>query len=107
MSQINEPRGAETPAWRLPRTGILAGQWRWRWDLNPRKTWAFTRFRVLRNAVHHRPPTFMSSPNRRPAATGERPRTEVNEPKTEPKHLRGTNPDGGLRAAAMNAEEIS
>src|SRR5262252_1883419 len=45
---MNEPRGAETPAWRLPRTGILAGQWRWRWDLNPRKTCAFTRFRGVR-----------------------------------------------------------
>src|SRR5215469_9761413 len=48
MSQINEPRGAEIPARRLPRTGILAGQWRWRWDLNPRKTCAFTRFRGVR-----------------------------------------------------------
>src|SRR6516164_11200836 len=44
----NEPSGTETPAWRLPRAGILAGQWRRRWDLNPRKTCAFTRFRGVR-----------------------------------------------------------
>src|SRR5580700_1401976 len=29
-------------------TRIIAGQWRWRWDLNPRKTCAFTRFRGVR-----------------------------------------------------------
>src|SRR5262250_1563290 len=30
------------------RAGVYAGQWRWRWDLNPRKTCAFTRFRGVR-----------------------------------------------------------
>src|SRR6516164_9847447 len=28
--------------------GVLAGQWRWRWDLNPRKGCPFTRFRGVR-----------------------------------------------------------
>src|SRR5215469_11997950 len=32
----------------MANTSILAGQWRWRWDLNPRKTCAFTRFRGVR-----------------------------------------------------------
>ena len=57
------------------RVRIIAGQWRWRWDLNPRKTCAFTRFRVLRTTVHHRPPAFVTSADIRPAAAGERPRT--------------------------------
>jgi hypothetical protein len=59
-------------------------QWRWRWDLNPRKGCPFTRFRVLRTTVHHRPPAFLTSANRRPAVAGERLRTGVNETKTEP-----------------------
>ena len=45
---------------------VITGQWRWRWDLNPRKTCAFTRFRVLRTTVHHRPPAFVTSPDKRP-----------------------------------------
>ena len=65
------------------RARIIAGQRRWRWDLNPRKGCPFTGFRVLRTPVHRRPPAFMTSPNRRPTAAGERPRTGVNEPKTE------------------------
>src|SRR5215472_16387266 len=36
------------PPWRVARIGVLPGQWRWRWDLNPRKTCAFTRFRGVR-----------------------------------------------------------
>jgi hypothetical protein len=40
-------------------THIIAGQRRWRWDLNPRKTCAFTRFRVLRTTVHWRPRTSL------------------------------------------------
>ena len=54
-------------------TRIIAGQWRWRWDLNPRKTCASTRFRVLRTGVHHRPPASVTSPDKRP-------RTPVNGP---------------------------
>jgi hypothetical protein len=54
----------------------------------------FARFRVLRFGVHHRPPMFMTSPNRRPAAAGERPRTGVNEPKTEPRPRSGDWADG-------------
>ena len=33
---------------------IAAGQWRWRWDLNPRMSCPITRFRVLRGTVHQR-----------------------------------------------------
>jgi len=66
-------------------TRIIAGQWRWRWDLNPRKTCAFTRFRVLRITVHRRPPSSVACANTIRAATGERWRTGVNETKTEPR----------------------
>src|SRR4249920_768328 len=59
---------------------IVPGQWRWRWDLNPRKACAFTRFR----GVRPRPlgdstaaePTRLASRGRwpgrktRPASTG-------------------------------------
>jgi hypothetical protein len=47
----------EVPAAREPAqiTRIIAGQWRWRWDLNPRKTCAFTRFRGLCITVRRRP----------------------------------------------------
>ena len=62
--------------------------------MNPRKTCAFTRFRVLRTTVHHCPPMFMTSPGRRPAAAGERPRTGVNEPQTEPMPRSGGRADG-------------
>ena len=67
---------------------------RWRWDLNPRKTCAFTRFRVLRTTVHHRPPGSVTSADRRPAHAGERWRTGVNETKTEPRGHRLTPRDG-------------
>jgi hypothetical protein len=30
------------------RSGIAAGQWRWRWDLNPRMSCPITRFRGVR-----------------------------------------------------------
>ena len=75
------PRQAER---RPPRSRIVPGQRRWRWDLNPRKGCPLTRFRVLRTTVHRRPPMFMTSANRRPAAAGERPGTRVNETQTEP-----------------------
>jgi hypothetical protein len=62
------------------------------------KVWEpIARFRVLRTTVHHRPPAFVTSPNRRPAAAGERPRTGVNEPKTEPRPRTATNPDAYRR----------
>jgi len=48
-------------------------QWRWRWDLNPRKGCPFTRFRVLRTTVHHRPPVFLTSADSRPVAAREPP----------------------------------
>src|SRR5215471_8969294 len=65
------------------RTGVCAGQWRWRWDLNPRKTCAFTRFRVLRTTVHRRPSASVACANTTRSATGERWRTGVNETRTE------------------------
>jgi hypothetical protein len=43
----------------------------------------FTRFRGLRTAVHHRPPLYLNWADRRAAFAGERPRTGVNETKTE------------------------
>ena len=64
-------------------TRIIAGQWRWRWDLNPRKTCAFTRFRVLRTTVHRRPSASVTCADTIRAATGEPWRTGVNETKTE------------------------
>jgi len=51
--------------------------------MNPRKTCAFTRFRVLRTTVHDRPSAFVTWADRSPAVAGERCRTEVNETKTE------------------------
>jgi hypothetical protein len=57
--------------------------WRWRWDLNPRKTCAFTRFRGLRTTVHQRPSASVTCADTIRAATGERWRTGVNETKTE------------------------
>src|SRR5215471_15475336 len=81
---------------------VRAGQWRWRRDLNPRKTCAFTRFRVLRTAVHHCPPMSMTSPGRRPAAAGERPRTEVNEPKLSQGPGAAAGPMGRLVAGRVN-----
>ena len=70
-----------------PLSGI-AGQQRWRWDLNPRRGCPLTRFRVLRIAVHHRPPVFVTSADRMPTVAGERLRTGVNEPETEPRAWR-------------------
>ena len=43
---------------------IVAGQWRWRWDLNPRKACAYIRFRVLRTTVHRRPPASVPARTR-------------------------------------------
>ena len=76
---------------------IVSCQWRWRWDLNPRKTCAFTRFRVLRTTVHHRPPVFATSADGMPAVAGERLRTGANEPKTEPRAWRRGPPPTGPR----------
>src|SRR6266536_2721726 len=73
---------------------IVPGQWRWRWDLNPRKACAFTRFRVLRPTVHHRSPTSVTSADRRPAHAGERWRTGVSETETEARGHRLTLRDG-------------
>ena len=77
----NETTPVSTTIKHAIRARIIAGQRRWRWDLNPRKGCPFTRFRVLRTPVHRRPPAFMTSPNRRPTAAGERPRTGVNDQK--------------------------
>ena len=46
---------------------------------------AFARFRVLHTTVHRRPPAFLSRADSRPVTAGERWRTGVNEPKTEPR----------------------
>jgi len=32
--------------------GVSAGQWRWRWDLNPRRSCPLTRFRGLPRGIH-------------------------------------------------------
>lgn len=45
---------------------------------------AFTHFRGLRTSVHHWPPVSVTSTDKVPAVVGERPRTGVNETKTEP-----------------------
>src|SRR5262249_59126561 len=95
LSPLNEPSEHWTPVWRVVRIGVLAGQWRWRRDLNPRKTCAFTRFRVLRTAVHHRPPVLVTSADRMPAVAGERLRTGVNEPKLSPEPGAAGLPPGG------------
>jgi hypothetical protein len=46
---------------------------------------AFTRFRVLRTTVHHRPLTFVSWAYAQRVVAGERSLTGVNETKTEPR----------------------
>jgi hypothetical protein len=43
-----EPNASSAAIGRAARIHIVPGQWRWRWDLNPRKTCAFTRFRGVR-----------------------------------------------------------
>jgi hypothetical protein len=63
----------------------MPGQWRWRWDLNPRKGCPFTRFRGLRASIHHRPRVYLTWADRRSVFADERLRTEVNETKTEPR----------------------
>jgi hypothetical protein len=62
---------------------VVPGQQRWRWDLNPRKTCAFTRFRVLRTTVHHRPPRSLTRHNRQPTSASKRLWTGVR-PKLSP-----------------------
>ena len=47
--RLRPPRCPPPPS-RHKGARIVTGQWRWRWDLNPRKTCSFTRFRVLREA---------------------------------------------------------
>jgi hypothetical protein len=78
---------------------IVPGQWRWRWDLNPRKGCPFTRFRVLRTTVHRRPSAYLTCTEGRCAFTDERLRTGVNETKTEPTASRRTR-HGELRGAS-------
>jgi hypothetical protein len=51
---------------------IVAGQWRWRWDLNPRKGCPFTRFRGLRSVIHHRPGAYVTCAGARTTVAGER-----------------------------------
>src|SRR5215813_8479618 len=88
--------------------GVCAGQWRWRWDLNPRKTCAFTRFRVLRLGVHHRPPASLTSTDWWPVSPGERSRTGVNETQTEPRSVSGASPNAHLQGGcAVSVEAIS
>ena len=76
---------------------VVPGHRRWRWDLNPRKGCPFTRFRVLRNAVHHRPPAFVTRADGMPAVAGERPRTGVNETQTETRTRAATDHDAPIR----------
>ena len=82
-----ETNAAITAACLSKHSCIVPGQWRWRWDLNPRKTCAFTRFRVLRTTVHHCSPASLTSADRRPASAGEQSGTGVNETQTEPQPL--------------------
>ena len=62
---------------------IIAGQERWRWDLNPRKGCPFTRFRGLRSTIHHGPPEYVNCVDACRVTAGERLRTGVNETETE------------------------
>jgi hypothetical protein len=70
------------------RTGVSAGQPRWRWDLNPRWTFTHTRFRVLRISVRARSPASATCSTRLSAAAHEPRRTTTNETKTETRQLR-------------------
>ena len=80
------PGENDAPAYRLPGSVFLqvsgGGG-----GMNPRKGCPFTRFRVLRTTVHHRPPASLTSADRQSVSTGERPGTEVNETQTEPQTL--------------------
>ena len=62
---------------------VVAGQWRWRWDLNPRKGCPFTRFRELRPPVRHSPRPFPACANTPGAYPDGQSRPGVNETKTE------------------------
>src|SRR6516225_688962 len=105
LRPINETTGRMRHPPVAARACVYAGQWRWRWDLNPRKTCAFTRFRVLRGPVHHRPRTYVTWAEGHPASAGERSRTGVNETETETGGqgpLRGSTPEGrGSRRKAL------
>jgi hypothetical protein len=67
------------------RTGVSAGQPRWRWDLNPRWTFTHTRFRVLRTHVQGWSLTSAAYSTSPSAAVAEPSRTTPNETKTETK----------------------
>src|SRR6266550_6772614 len=83
MRPKTETNSAATAAWVTKRTRIAPGQWRWRWDLNPRRGCPLTRFRVLRTSVHQWPPPSVTCPNMIGVVAGERCRTGVNETETE------------------------
>ena len=74
------------------RTGVSAGQPRWRWDLNPRWTFTHTRFRVLRTHVQARSPASATCSTHPSASVTEPPRTTTNETKTETRQLRRREP---------------
>ena len=54
---------------------IIPSQWRWRWDMNPRRGCPLTRFRGLRSVMHHRPRVYLTWAARRSAFASERLRT--------------------------------
>src|SRR5258706_11809084 len=60
---------------------------RWRWDLNPRTGCPLTRFRGLGAAVRHRPRPSVTWAEGHAVVADERPRTEVNETRTETRRL--------------------
>src|SRR5690242_18585154 len=99
---MSETRVAPRARLSAARTNVLAGQWRWRWDLNPRKTCAFTRFRVLRTTVHHRPGSVRDLRGQAAATGGEWPRTGVNETKTETRARTAGPPTGRPLAYSAN-----
>ena len=72
------------PSSRSAATGVLAGQRGGGCEIRTREGLHPTRFPTLLAGVHHRPPPFMACADPCWAATGERRRTGVNEPRTEP-----------------------
>jgi len=78
-------------------TAVSAGQWRWRWDLNPRMSCPITRFRVLRGTVHRWFPPSAACSSAHLGDGGGQCRTEVNETKTETNQLPLTGPVAPIR----------
>jgi hypothetical protein len=66
-----------------------------------------TRFPTMLTSVHQWPPPFMACADARRVAAGERPRTGVNEPRTEPTSCHATWRIGRVPGGAICVEAIS